>query len=100
MRGVAVLPLEVVRADICFLLRGGKAVAIAPPRFRRCHAIGVGARRAQLHLHRARLGQRVTERASVGRVIDAVDISFETELPVVADAALHAESGLREAGIR
>src|SRR5262249_44196487 len=86
---IAVLPLEVVRSDVSFLI-GRRAVAITPPALRRADAIRVRCRWTNLHLHAARLGEW---RAAVIRIIDAMDVAFEAELPVVADAALDADRG-------
>ena len=92
---VAVLPLQVVRVDVRFLLIGRRAVAITPPALRGADAVGVRRRWTDLHLHAARLGERS---AAVARIVDAMNVAFEAQLPVVADAALNADCSASEAG--
>ena len=69
---------------------------VSPRALRRCHSIGVSGRRAKFHRHHTRLRRGIAERRVVGEIFDAMQISFDAELPVVAEAAFDADRCLRE----
>src|SRR5207302_4200977 len=92
------LPFEIVRTDISGMRIVGYVIAITPPGTRRGEFVRICRRRTQLELRGAGLSCRRSERLSAVWILDAVQVAAEAELPVLADAALQPEGGLREGG--
>src|SRR5260221_2502787 len=97
--GVAMLPLEVVGVNVGLIVEVTALRGVPPGAVRRSHTVGIGWRRTYLELRDARLRQWLAV-ALAGRIVDAVEVPAETNLPSVADAAVHTEGRLRAGSVR